>query len=673
MKKILEHIQSTRNIGIIAHIDAGKTTVSERILYYTHKIHRMGEVHEGNATMDFMPEEQERGITITAASTHCEWKDYNINLIDTPGHVDFTIEVERSLQVLDGAVGIFCAVGGVEPQSETVWRQSENLQIPKIAFINKLDRVGADFENVLLSMQTRLQTKPLALQIPLGQGQDFSGIADLLTLQKMEFSDENQGETITYSPLEGDELVEAEIWRDKLLEEIAELDDSFLEKYFNKTYTLDDIKQCLRTITIAKLATPTLMGSALKNSGIQPLLDAICDYLPSPLEAKPLKSEEFNPDTIKALVFKVILENNYRFALVRIYNGTIKENSTLYNINLKKHERIDHMYKLHADYREKVKEAYAGDLIGIIGMKTVQTGHTLSSDTELVPYEDFTKFQPVISLTFEPKNSVEAETLTTALERYCLEDPTLVVNNEEGFCLVSGMGELHLSVLSERIEREYKIKPRVGNPQVILKESINNTDPIQASYRFERELGDKLHQGHVEISISKRERGEDNSIFISEAARAIIQKQKANTKEDPVKSVEEYCASILESGYNDGLALTDIQFNLDNVIETENISLVGIQNALHFAMEQAYSAASIITLYPIMKLEITVPEDNLGACMNLLNTCKAKVEQLYEKHALKCIVALAPMQELFGFATNLRSATQGRASLSMQFLHYDTI
>ena len=673
MKKILEHIQSTRNIGIIAHIDAGKTTVSERILYYTHKIHRMGEAHEGSATMDFMPEEQERGITITAASTHCEWKDYTINLIDTPGHVDFTIEVERSLRVLDGAVGIFCAVGGVEPQSETVWRQSENLQIPKIAFINKLDRIGADFENVLLSMQTRLQTKPLVLQIPLGQGQDFSGLADLLTLQKIEFSDEDQGETVTYTPLEGDALVEAEIWRDKLLEEIAELDDNFLEKYFNKTYTLDDIKQSLRTITIAKLATPTLMGSALKNSGIQPLLDAICDYLPSPLEAKPLKSEAFNPDTIKALVFKVILENNYRFSLLRIYNGIIKESSTLYNVNLKKHERIDHIYKLHADYREKVKEAYAGDLIGIIGMKTVQTGHTLSSDTNLAPYEDFTKFQPVISLTFEPKNSVEAKTLTAALERYSLEDPTLVVNNEEGFCLVSGMGELHLSVLSERIEREYKIKPRVGNPQVILKESINNAEPIQASYRFERELGDKLHQGYVEISIAKRERGQGSSIIISDTASAVLQKQKANTKEDPVKSVEEYCASILESGCNDGLALTDIQFNLENIIETENMSLVGIQNALHFAMEQAYSQASVITLYPIMKLEITVPEDNLGACMNLLNTCKAKVEQLYEKQDLKCIAALAPMQELFGFATSLRSATQGRASLSMQFLHYDTI
>ena len=673
MKKILEHIKATRNIGIIAHIDAGKTTVSERILYYTHKIHRMGEVHEGNATMDFMPEEQERGITITAASTHCEWKDYAINLIDTPGHVDFTIEVERSLQVLDGAVGIFCAVGGVEPQSETVWRQSENLQIPKIAFINKLDRIGANFENVLLSMQTRLQTKPLVLQIPIGQGQEFSGLADLLTLQKIQFSEEDQGETIIYTPLEGDELVEAEIWRDKLLEEIAELDDTFLEKYFNKTYTLDDIKQSIRTITIAKLATPTLMGSALKNSGIQPLLDAVCDYLPSPLEAKPLKSEEFNPDTIKALVFKVVLENNYRFSFVRIYNGILKENSTIYNINLKKHERIDHIYKLHADYREKVKEAYAGDLVGIIGMKTVQTGHTLSNDTNLPPYEDFTKFQPVISLTFEPKNSVEAETLNTALARYCLEDPTLIVNNEEGFCLVSGMGELHLSVLSERIEREYKIKPRVGNPQVILKESINNAEPIQASYRFERELGDKLHQGHVEISLEKRERGQGNSIFISEEARAIIQKQKTNTKENNLKSVEEYCSSILESGYNNGLALTDVQFNLLNIIETENMTLVGIQNALHFALEQAYHQASVITLYPIMKLEITVPEDNLGACMNLLNTCKAKVEQLHEKQDLKCIVALAPMQELFGFATNLRSSTQGRANLTMQFYHYDTI
>ncbi len=671
--KIIEHIKSTRNIGIIAHIDAGKTTVSERILYYTHKIHRMGEVHTGNATMDFMPEEQERGITIAAASTHCEWKNFNINLIDTPGHVDFTIEVERSLQVLDGAVGIFCAVGGVEPQSETVWKQSEALQIPKLAFINKLDRIGADFETVLSSMQTRLQTKPLVLQIPLGQGQDFSGLADLLTLQKIEFSEEDQGETVLYTPLEGDERIEAEIWREKLLEEIAELDDDFLEKYFNKTYGIEDIKESIRKIAIAKLATPVLMGSALKNSGIQPLLDAICDYLPSPLEAKPLKSEAFNPDTVKTLVFKVMLENNHRFSFVRIYNGILKENSTLYNINLQKHERIDHIYKLHADYHERVKEAYAGDLIGVIGMKTVQTGHTLSNDPNLEPYEDFNKYQPVISLAFEPKNSEEADILDNALAQYTLEDPTLLVNNEEGFRLVSGMGELHLSVLAERIEREYKIKPRIGNPQVILKESINNSEPIQASYRFERELGDKLHQGHAEISLQKRERGQGNAICLSEQAKTVIQKQKSISKEDTVKTVEDYCRSILESGNNNGLALADIEFTLVNILENENTSLVGIQNALHFALREAYAQAKVVTLYPIMKLEISVPEENLGAVMNLLNTCKAKIEQLFEKQNQKSIVALAPMQELFGFATNLRSSTQGRASLSMQFLRYDTL
>lgn len=671
--KIIEHIKSTRNIGIIAHIDAGKTTVSERILYYTHKIHRMGEVHTGNATMDFMPEEQERGITIAAASTHCEWKNFNINLIDTPGHVDFTIEVERSLQVLDGAVGIFCAVGGVEPQSETVWKQSEALQIPKLAFINKLDRIGADFEAVLSSMQTRLQAKPLVLQIPLGQGQDFSGLADLLTLQKIEFSEEDQGETVLYTPLEGDERIEAEIWREKLLEEIAELDDGFLEKYFNKTYGIEDIKESIRKIAIAKLATPVLMGSALKNSGIQPLLDAICDYLPSPLEAKPLKSEAFNPDTVKTLVFKVMLENNHRFSFVRIYNGILKENSTLYNINLQKHERIDHIYKVHADYHERVKEAYAGDLIGVIGMKTVQTGHTLSNDPNLVPYEDFNKYQPVISLAFEPKNSEEADILDNALAQYTLEDPTLLVNSEEGFRLVSGMGELHLSVLAERIEREYKIKPRIGNPQVILKESINNSEPIQAGYHFERELGDKLHQGHVEISLQKRERGQGNAISLSEQAKTVIQKQKNITKEDTVKIVEDHCRSILESGNNNGLALEDVEFTLITILENENTSLAGIQNALHFALREAYAQAKAVTLYPIMKLEISVPEENLGAVMNLLNTCKAKVEQLFEKQNQKSILALAPMQELFGFATNLRSSTQGRASLSMQFLRYDTL
>lgn len=671
--KISDYIQSTRNIGIIAHIDAGKTTVSERILYYTHKIHRMGEVHDGNTTMDFMPEEQERGITITAASTHCEWKDCNINLIDTPGHVDFTIEVERSLQVLDGAVGIFCAVGGVEPQSETVWKQSEALQIPKLAFINKLDRIGADFENVLQAMQTRLGARPLVLQIPSGQGQEFQGIIDLISMQKLVFSQEDQGETIEYSAPEGDELVEAEIWREKLLDDIAELDDAFLDKYFAKNFTEKDIRQSIRTITLKKAATPVLMGSALKNSGIQPLLDAVCDYLPSPLEVKPLNTENFDPEKIRALVFKVVLENSHRFSYVRIYNGVLKENSSLYNVNLKKHERIDQIYKVHADFHEKVKEAYAGDLVGIVGMKTVQTGHTLSNDESAEPYEDFHKYQPVISFAFEPKNSEEAEILDNALERYSLEDPTLVVSNDEGIRLVSGMGELHLAILAERIQREYKIEPRVGNPQVILKESIKNAEPIQAEYRFERELGDKLHQGHVFVKIEKRERGQGNAVVISETAKPVILKQKNTLKEDNLKTITDYCLSLLESGYNDGLALTDILFTVENITENENTSLLGIQNALHFALQKAYSKAKIITLYPIMKVEISTPEESLGACMNLLNTRRAKVEQLYEKQSLKCVAALAPMQELFGFATALRSATQGRASLTMQFLHYDTV
>ena len=463
---------------------------------------------------------------------------------------------------------------------------------------------------------------------------------------------------------------------------LTSVDEEFLDDFFkewDKDFASDgridneDIKESIRKIAIAKLATPVLMGSALKNSGIQPLLDAICDYLPSPLEAKPLKSEAFNPDTVKTLVFKVMLENNHRFSFVRIYNGILKENSTLYNINLQKHERIDHIYKLHADYHERVKEAYAGDLIGVIGMKTVQTGHTLSNDPNLEPYEDFNKYQPVISLAFEPKNSEEADILDNALAQYTLEDPTLLVNNEEGFRLVSGMGELHLSVLAERIEREYKIKPRIGNPQVILKESINNSEPIQASYRFERELGDKLHQGHAEISLQKRERGQGNAICLSEQAKTVIQKQKNISKEDTVKTVEDYCLSILESGNNNGLALADIEFTLVNILENENTSLVGIQNALHFALREAYAQAKVVTLYPIMKLEISVPEENLGAVMNLLNTCKAKIEQLFEKQNQKSIVALAPMQELFGFATNLRSSTQGRASLSMQFLRYDTL
>ena len=670
--KITEQIKKIRNIGIIAHIDAGKTTVSERILYYTHKIHRMGEVHDGNATMDFMPEEQERGITITAASTNCIWKEYQLNLIDTPGHVDFTIEVERSLQVLDGAIGIFCAVGGVEPQSETVWRQSENLHKPKIAFINKLDRIGADFENVLLSMQERLNTRPLLLQIPVGQGQDFQGIIDLITLQQLTFDTDNQGETYSFSEPQGDFKVEAEIWREKLIEDIADLDDDFATLYLENTYTNQDIELAIRRICINRLATPTLMGSALKNIGIQPLLDAICAYLPSPCDIMPLKNDNYNDETIQALVYKVILENTHRFSLIRVYNGCIKENTVLYNINTKAKERIDHLYKIHADYHEKIAEAHAGDLIGAIGLKSSLTGHTLSNNENFTPYEDFHKYKPVISLAFEPKNTEEAEILDLALERFTLEDPTLLVNLEQGIRLVSGMGELHLAILAERIEREYKISPRMGNPEVILKETINNEEPIQETYHYDREIGEKLHQGHIVLSVCKNDRGLGNQISFAENLLPLLQKYKSITKEDTKSYLTNFILNLLDTGFNEK-SLVDIKITIDNLYEEAYTSLLGIQNAIQFGLYKIYQNATLQTLYPIMKIEINTSDENLGAVMNLLNTCKAKVEQLYDKQNIKYIEAIAPMQELFGFATKLRSVSQGRAGLSLQFLRYDTL
>ncbi len=670
--KITEQIKKIRNIGIIAHIDAGKTTVSERILYYTHKIHRMGEVHDGNATMDFMPEEQERGITITAASTNCIWKEYQLNLIDTPGHVDFTIEVERSLQVLDGAIGIFCAVGGVEPQSETVWRQSENLHKPKIAFINKLDRIGADFENVLLSMQERLNTKPLLLQIPVGQGQGFQGIIDLITLQQLTFDTENQGETYSFSEPQGDFKVEAEIWREKLIEDIADLDDDFATLYLENTYTNQDIELAIRRICINRLATPTLMGSALKNIGIQPLLDAICAYLPSPYDVMPLKNDNYHDETIEALVYKVILENTHRFSLIRVYNGCIKENAVLYNINTKTKERIDHLYKIHADYHEKISEAHAGDLIGVIGLKSSLTGHTLSNNENFTPYEDFHKYKPVISLAFEPKNTEEAEILDLALERFTLEDPTLLVNLEQGTRLVSGMGELHLAILAERIEREYKISPRMGNPEVILKETINNEEPIQEIYHYDREIGEKLHQGHIVLSVCKNDRGLGNQISFAENLLPLLQKYKSITKEDTQSYLTNFILNLLDTGFNEK-SLVDIKITIDNLYEEAYTSLLGIQNAIQFGLYKMYQNATLQTLYPIMKIEINTSDENLGAVMNLLNTCKAKVEQLYDKQNIKYIEAIAPMQELFGFATKLRSVSQGRAGLSLQFLRYDTL
>lgn len=515
--------QAVRNIGVIAHIDAGKTTLSERMLFYTRKIHRMGEVHDGTATMDYLPEEQERGITITSACTTCEWNGTTVNIIDTPGHVDFTIEVERSLRVLDGAVGVFCAVGGVEPQSETVWRQSEHFGVPKLAFVNKMDRIGADFSAVLKSMQTRLGANPLPVVIPVGAAETFQGVIDLVTLERLDFDESDQGQTWTRSPLTEADAELAAPWREQMLERLAENDDTFLEQYLGGEYTETDIRSAIRRATLARRVTPVLSGSALKNTGVQPLLDAVIAYLPAPADLPPVTAhnpEDGTDGTIPCdpalpftgLVFKVMMDGGRKLALVRLYAGTLKEGDPCRNVTQRADERISRLYRLHADRREQVDAAKAGDIVAVIGLRSARTGDTVGAPGSKLLLESIEAYQPVISLAIEPRNADEGKALDEALDRFSLEDPTLTVAIDEGsgHRIVSGMGELHLDVILERIRREYGIAPRVGQPQVIRRETPKRT--ASATGIFDRELGKETHIGEVALSIAPRERGSGNQI-----------------------------------------------------------------------------------------------------------------------------------------------------------------
>jgi elongation factor G len=516
-------LAQVRNIGIIAHIDAGKTTLSERMLFYTEKIHRMGEVHDGNATMDYLPEEQERGITINSACTSCDWRGHVINLIDTPGHVDFTIEVERSLRVLDGAVGVFCGVSGVEPQSETVWRQSEFFAVPKLAFINKMDRIGANFAAVLEDLRARLGATPVPLHIPLGEGEDFEGIIDLIAMESLHFDAQTQGGTIIRAPLTPEQEKQARVMREHSLETLAEADESFLEAYLGGSYTEEDIHAALRRACIARLVVPALCGSALRNSGVQPVLDAVCRYLPSPLDRPPalghdedgagvpIEADPAGP--LSALVFKVLMENGRKLALLRLYAGSLSEGEVCRNLSRKTDDRAHRIYRLHADRREQLAKAHTGDIVAVVGLRSAQTGETYGSRERPLSLEPIAVYQPVITLALEPRNADEGKTLDEALDRFTAEDPTLTatVDEDSGRRHVSGMGELHLDVLLERVRREYGIAPRAGNPQVVLRETIRKAASARAE--FDRELGKERHYGNVSVCVRPRERGGGNHIF----------------------------------------------------------------------------------------------------------------------------------------------------------------
>ena len=676
-KGAASYLTALRNIGIIAHIDAGKTTLTERILYYTDKIYRMGEVHEGTATMDFMPEEQERGITIASACTSCEWNGGTVNIIDTPGHVDFTIEVERSLRVLDGAVGVFCAVGGVEPQSETVWRQSEKFNVPKIAFINKMDRLGADFSSVLTSMKERLKANPVLLIVPLGEGDEFSGLADVLTLERLDFDQDSEGREYFRTPLEGTELAFVEEWREKALEELAEFDDDLMERYLGgEDIPVERIKASIRSATLARSITPVVCGSALKNSGVQCVLDSIFDYLPSPLDVAAPKALNADAATTEelvvspasplgALAFKVYMDEGRKMVLARVYSGTLRSGDALQNITQGKKEKPARLYTLHASHREQVEEAKAGEIVALAGMKFARTGDSLATSEHPYLLENITGYRPVISRALEPANSEEADKLDEVLEKLLLEDPTLQYeqNPETGQRVISGMGELHLEVIVDRLRREYRVVPRVGNPHVVYQETISGAG--SASEEFNKELGEKLHYGFATLNVAPRERDSGNVVRFG-----------FDTTEWPaiwLEAVEQGVNDGLQCGVVKGYPVQDVEVTIAEIKRNETSSEPGYRMAAGVALKAALQNAAPELLEPIMDVEVSVPEENVGDAISLLGAKGAKVENLFDRAGIKIVHALAPMRSLFGFSTELRSATQGRAGLVIQFLRFDSL
>ncbi len=675
-------LQNIRNMGIIAHIDAGKTTLAERILFYTKEIYRMGEVDDGAATMDYMPEEQERGITIVASSSSCKWEGAVINIIDTPGHVDFTIEVERTLRVLDGAVCVLCATRGVEPQSETVWRQSEKFSIPKLVFVNKMDRVGADFEMAVGSLRQRMGANPVPVQMPLFEDDKFTAIVDLITLEKLVFDPADQGSTICRSTLSGGLLEEADALREKMLEAIADADDEFMGLYLAASpVSAEAIEEAIRRATIELKIVPVFLGSALHNTGVQPLLSGVVKYLPDPGGAHlpkawkqnkdggpgeriELKSDPENP--LACLVFKVIIDSGHPLAFTRIYSGKIKKGDSCYNASIGRIDKAVHIYKMHADEREAVESAQAGDVVALAGLHNIRTGHTLCDKDFPILLEDISAYSPVISRALEPANSEEAKKLDEALGQYLLEDPTLklVLDEDTGQRVLSGMGELHLDIVLERLQREFQLAPRSGDPRVIFRETI--TQPAQGHAKVEKELGGLMHQGEVCLEVEPLGRSEANIIEFAEPPSGPEKISPAG------QIVRQELGLALESSFTSGpMSGNELAGIRVTVISYEKKSGAGLSVAASQALREALQKACPVLLEPIMYLEIVAPTESMGDALNLLASCGGRVINVSPSEQVELIRAEAPMQNLFGFATSLRSVSKGRAGLTLTFDRFD--
>ena len=671
-------LHMVRNIGIAAHIDAGKTTTSERILFFTGISHKIGETHEGTATMDWMDQEKERGITITSAATTCFWRDHQINLIDTPGHVDFTIEVERSMRVLDGAVAVFCSVGGVQPQSETVWRQANKYHVPRIAFVNKMDRVGANFYNVEKQIKDRLKANPVPLQIPIGAEDNFKGVVDLIQMKALIWeSDEPTNYVVKDIP--ADLQDKAKEYHDKLVEAVAETDEKFMEKFFDGVeLSIDEIKKGIKTATLSLSIVPMLCGTAFKNKGVQPLLDAVVDYLPAPDEVPNIKGQYENGKEVSvestddgefaALGFKIATDPFVgQLTFVRVYRGVLTSGSYVYNAGKGKKERVGRILRMHSNKREEIKELYAGEIGAVVGLKDTLTGDTLASEKDPVILERMEFPDPVISVAVEPKTKADQEKMGIALQKLAQEDPSFRVatDEESGQTIISGMGELHLEIIVDRMLREFKVEAEVGKPQVAYRETIRKT--VEQEYKYAKQSGGRGQYGHVFLRLEPMEPGGENYEFVNDIKGGAVPKEY-------IPAVDKGCQEAMQSGVLAGYPVVDIKVTLfDGSYHEVDSSEMAFKLAASMGFKEGARKANAVILEPMMKVEVETPEEYMGDVIGDLNKRRGQVNNMSDRGGNKIIDAFCPLAEMFGYSTDLRSQTQGRATYSMEFDHYDEV
>ena len=671
-------LEKTRNIGIMAHIDAGKTTTTERILFYTGRVHKMGETHEGAATMDWMEQEQERGITITSAATTAQWKGHRINIIDTPGHVDFTVEVERSLRVLDGSVAVFCAKGGVEPQSETVWRQADKYHVPRIAYVNKMDIVGADFFRVVDMMKERLQANAVPIQLPIGKEDEFRGIIDLVT-QKAIFYKDDLGTQMEEGDIPDDLKDLAEEYRTNLIETIAEQDEELMMKYLEgEELTIDEIKAGIRKATIAVEMIPVLCGSSYKNKGVQRLLDAIVDYAPSPVDVAAIRGtlpgtgeevvrKSSDDEPFSALAFKIMTDPYVgKLAFFRVYSGVLKSGSYVYNSTKGKRERIGRILQMHANHREEIDEVYAGDIAAAVGLKDTTTGDTLCAEDAPVILESMEFPEPVIQVAIEPKTKAGQDKMSVALQKLAEEDPTFraYTDQETGQTIIAGMGELHLEIIVDRLLREFKVEANVGNPQVAYRETIRKK--VKAEGRFVRQSGGRGQYGHVWIEVEPLEPGQGYE-FVNKIVGGVVPKEY-------IQPVDNGVQEAMASGVLAGYPVVDVKVTLfDGSYHEVDSSEMAFKVAGSMAFKEAMKKADPVLLEPVMKVEVTVPEEYMGDVIGDINSRRGRIEGMEHRAGAQVIRGYVPLAEMFGYATDLRSKTQGRGVYTMQMSHYEEV